>query len=154
MPAKKGLKIRLIALQEAAHLKGENRCEHQENDDEDIGQGRREIAAQFAPKNHEHLVHTTSSAAGAALMPSGSVSDRNTSSRRPDSKCNSGTSHLYLTIIALTADNTFDPGLGMAVRRSSRASDSTAATSGSSEISRTAALSSSPLSNLKLTAWW
>src|SRR3977135_430602 len=103
MPAEEGLKVCLIALQEAAHLKGEYRCQHQENDDEDVGQGRCEVAAQFSPENHEYLVHASSSAAGAMLMPSGSVSDRNTSSRRPDSKCSSGTSHLFLTIMALTA---------------------------------------------------
>ncbi len=59
-------------------------------------------------------------------MPGGWVSERNTSSSRPDSRCSSGTSQSFLTMTALTAGSALAPGFGTAVSRSSRASDSTA----------------------------
>ena len=56
MPAEEGLQIRLAAFEQPAHLEGEYRGQHQKDHDEDIGQRRREIAAQFAAENHHYLV--------------------------------------------------------------------------------------------------
>src|SRR5580704_12858935 len=138
MPTKKRLQVGLIPLQKAADLEGKYRRQTQKDDDENVGQRGCEITAQFAPENHQNLVHARGSAAlPDTSIPGGArwVKERNTSSRRPDSKCNSGTSQLYLLMIALTADKALAPGFGTAVSLSSRASDSISATSGNRAIS-------------------
>src|SRR5579859_6059875 len=161
MPAEERLQIGLTALKQASELKREYRGQQQKEEDEDVSQRGREVALELAPENHQDLVQVCAppsdpgagvNAARSAAV--GRVSVRNTSSRRPDSRCSSGTSQSCFTISALTGGSAFLPGRGTAVSRRSRSSASTLATSASPAISRRAAWNSSVLSKRSVTAWW
>lgn len=57
MELEERLQIGLAAIEEIANEKSKGPGHHQEDDDEDIGKGRREIARKLAPKNDERAAH-------------------------------------------------------------------------------------------------
>ena len=142
MPAKERLQIGLSALEQAAHLKGEHGRQYQENDDEHICQGRREVALELATENHQSLAQSCAPpapAAEAALPRAGAIPERAAGRLRQ------GAEHLIQpprfqmqlrhVPVVLDDDRAHGrqcvlPGRGTAVSRISRSSDSTSATSG------------------------
>src|SRR6185369_453044 len=75
MEAEEGLQIGLAAVEEIAEIEGEGAGQRQEDDEEDIGDGCREIAAELAAHDEQDVAHQAFPA----------VMERKTSSRRPRS---------------------------------------------------------------------
>src|SRR5690606_40229390 len=92
--------IRLTAILEPTKIEGEDGGQHQEDDDEDMGQRGSEIAGQFAFEDHVQTVHAASSA----------VRLRNPSSRRPRSTDSSLTCHCCWRACSPTAGKITAPG--------------------------------------------
>ena len=85
--------VRLAALVEAAQVEREQAGQHQEDDDEHVGEGRREVAAQFPAGDAADDCHYAAPPALPAAVASPSVViARNTSSSRPASRrsCSTG----------------------------------------------------------------
>jgi len=57
MKGEEGLQISLAALEEIADKEGQRSCHDQEDDDKHVGERRREIAGQLAPKDGEDVAH-------------------------------------------------------------------------------------------------
>src|SRR5690606_9871975 len=97
--------ICLAALVEPAQIEGEYTRQHQEDQDEYIGERRGEIAAQLALENDWQLAHSTSPR----------VKVRNTSSSRPRSTSSSFTFQPCWLISALICGKITCPGLASTV---------------------------------------
>src|SRR6185312_205380 len=126
---KKRLQVGLPALVEVSHEEGEDGAQHQEHDQEHVGHGGDEIAAQPAPQYRGHRTHDAVPAAGAAPSPA-AVMWRKTSSRRPLSSWISDTSKPCSRSNCCTGPRMRSPGFGNTVVRPSSGSTSMAATCG------------------------
>src|SRR3954451_19175166 len=57
MEREEGLQVGLAAFEEIAHEKGQDPGEHEKDDDEHVGERRREIAGELAAEDGEGIAH-------------------------------------------------------------------------------------------------
>ena len=86
MKGEEGLQIGLAALEEIADEEGQHPRHHEKDDDEHIGERRREIAGQLAAEDGQDVAHRCQAAAATGAGSGGAVViSRKTSSSRPRS---------------------------------------------------------------------
>src|SRR5688500_1093650 len=142
MPIKERAEIGLPRLIEAAVEERKPTRDDQEDHDEHVRDWRREVARELALEHGRDAAH--------AVAPP--VIERNTSSRRPDSRCSSASGHRWRSASALIGARGSLPDAGNAVMRPFFSSSSVLATSGSSLIALRAAGISSGLESFSDTA--
>src|SRR5690606_34511384 len=135
-----GYQIRLTALVEPTQIEGEDGGQHQEDDDEDIGQRGSEIAGQLPFEDHVLAVHAASSA----------VRLRNTSSRRTRLTDSSLTCHCSWRACSPTAGWISTSGWASTICSWPSRATFTPLTPGSAS---SAAVSTGCCSS-RVTAWW
>src|SRR5258708_40137685 len=108
MPAEERLQIRLPAFEQSPDLEGEHGGQHQKYHDENVGQGRREIAAQFTTEDHHNLVQAGAPSVLWADVPAGGGlpaargNPRKNAARAPASRGDFGTSQAWFAITERT----------------------------------------------------
>src|SRR5262249_23223562 len=145
MEVEERLQVGLAALVEVAEVERERAGQDQEDHDEDVGDRRREVAAQLALEDRDDAAHVR-----ASLPVAPCVTVRNTSSSRPPSSASSRTATPCAFSASLTATKMARPGFGNAVMRLSCGSTSIAATSATRAKASFAAETFSAVSE---TAW-
>src|SRR5436305_13323221 len=120
MEGEERIEVGLAALVEVSEIEREDVGEEQEDDDENVRERRREVARELAAHDDAHVAHD---AAGPQA-----VMVRNTSSRRPDSRCSPLSFSPGRPASSGTAGRMVAPALGSAVSRPSRSLTSTSAT--------------------------
>src|SRR6185436_3600670 len=144
MPGEERLEVGLPALVEAAEREREPARGDEKDHDEHVRDRRRKVARELAAEDGDHRAH--------AVAPP--VIDRNTSSRRPDSRCSSASSQRWLSASALIGASGSLPRAGNAVMRPLFGSTSVLSTSFKPSIALRAAGSSSGFASLSDTALW
>src|SRR5712691_7690175 len=155
MKGEEGLQIGLTALEEIADEERHHPRHNEKDDDENVGERRREIGGQLAAKDGQDVAHRYQAAAGIGVGWAMVIS-RKTSSSRPRSTRKPAIVQPRSRARSAISATTGRPSRGKTISPSPSASltGSTAATPGSAAISARIFGSSPPAMLTRTALWW